>query len=440
MNALARGLAALTAASFAVFLAVAWLALHDWRRDAAAEINAEIASLQATSQLFPGIGALDPISRRAAVDSGFYLVADMDGQWIDGNILAVEQPIDLAADAPSSWRVMTRDGARSVFGRWVRIDAAMDILVARSPDSLWRFLIMVAAVFIASTTASGFIAWRFARRREVRDQERLSALATVFEAFARGESSERAPVDDSGEPLDRLAGTLNRSIDRINAFVQMFTFLNRFIWHDVMASVGRARQELERRGVEDETALGIARHLTASEAKCKGVMEVARYETGAAAEFVEVDLAGLAHTVAEEYAFEMENRDMRMVLTARPANAMGVPGACKLLVDNLVKNAVAYSPDGSEIELETGVSSDGAPFVRVRDRGPGLSAFPPNFDYCAGPSEAARGNVKTLAEGHGVGLILVYRIARFLGARITYSDRSHGGGLEAEVIFADNPT
>jgi len=87
------------------------------------------------------------------------------------------------------------------------------------------------------------------------------------------------------------------------------------------------------------------------------------------------------------------------------------------IISNLLHNASKYSEDGSSIELNTSLESDGA-VIRVHDQGIGIDAqlLPRVFDLF---TQGARG-LDRAQGGLGVGLTLARRLAQM-----------HGGGIEA---------
>jgi len=91
----------------------------------------------------------------------------------------------------------------------------------------------------------------------------------------------------------------------------------------------------------------------------------------------------------------------------------GVEQLISQLVENLVGNAMKYSPDGGEIGIELGESGGGDVSLRVRDQGIGIpqEAIPHLFErFYRVPG--------TKAEGSGLGLAFVKEVADRHGATI----------------------
>ncbi|HLH27298.1 MAG TPA: HAMP domain-containing sensor histidine kinase, partial [Acidimicrobiales bacterium] len=116
-----------------------------------------------------------------------------------------------------------------------------------------------------------------------------------------------------------------------------------------------------------------------------------------------------------------------------PTWVQGSSGRVERAVDNLLDNALKWSPDGGVVE----VSCAGGELV-VRDHGPGVdeSDVPYIFDrFYRAPS--ARGR-----PGSGLGLAIVAQVAREEGGTVTV-DRAEGGGarfrFSLPVVTAPHP-
>ena len=93
----------------------------------------------------------------------------------------------------------------------------------------------------------------------------------------------------------------------------------------------------------------------------------------------------------------------------------------QIALRNLVDNAIRYSPPGSRVSVALR-NEDGAPVVRVCDNGPGVSAVDlPRL------TERFYRSAEAVAEGSGLGLTIVHRIAELHGARLELQNRAQGG-------------
>jgi len=151
------------------------------------------------------------------------------------------------------------------------------------------------------------------------------------------------------------------------------------------------------------------------------LLRLARLESGSD-EFSRenIDLQRLVQEVADDATFEASarNRTVRIV-SSYPCTVLGNADLLRSAIENVVRNAVHYTPEGSEVEVSVDPSKDGgAAVIRVRDHGPGVpehalqSIFEP-FYRLENSRDRSSG-------GTGLGLSITDR-----------SIRSHGGFVQA---------
>jgi signal transduction histidine kinase len=117
--------------------------------------------------------------------------------------------------------------------------------------------------------------------------------------------------------------------------------------------------------------------------------------------------------------------------------AAGDPGLLRILLRNLVDNALRYTPAGGRVVVQVAAAKDGVELV-VCDSGPGIPA--------AERTNALR-RFQRLAgqeiEGSGLGLSIVARIAELHGAHLELADNPAGTGLAVRIVLPairDNET
>jgi two-component system OmpR family sensor kinase/two-component system sensor histidine kinase QseC len=134
-----------------------------------------------------------------------------------------------------------------------------------------------------------------------------------------------------------------------------------------------------------------------------------------------------AEGIADANALAVARR-IDLGLEAEPAAVQGDRDALRILVRNLVDNAVRYTPEGGQVRVSTQQQASGAT-LEVIDTGPGI---PPSdraraFDRFYRRSNAPEG-------GSGLGLAIVKAIADRHGAKVSLDD-APGGGLKVTVAF-----
>ena len=105
------------------------------------------------------------------------------------------------------------------------------------------------------------------------------------------------------------------------------------------------------------------------------------------------------------------------------------PARLDQIFDNLLKNAVAYSPRGAPIEISTGTEADHA-VIRVRDHGAGID--PDERDRIF--ERFVRGTAAATQAGMGIGLYVSRRIATRMGGRLFIEESSSEGTVFAVEI------
>ncbi|MEM9208138.1 MAG: HAMP domain-containing sensor histidine kinase [Pseudomonadota bacterium] len=137
-------------------------------------------------------------------------------------------------------------------------------------------------------------------------------------------------------------------------------------------------------------------------------------------------LPELMQDVAQEFRIEAEARgiSLRIVGAERSGYTLGDIGLIQRVLENLVRNAVKFTPSGGEIVLSVAQHPDTVA-VSVSDTGSGIAEedLPKIFDrfYRARDGEEAR------SDSSGIGLAIVKRILDLHGSRITVSSQLDAG-------------
>lgn len=142
-----------------------------------------------------------------------------------------------------------------------------------------------------------------------------------------------------------------------------------------------------------------------------------------------LDLVGLATRAVDELQRVIDERH-QLVLRSPPDSISGLWDGPRLrrVLDNLLDNAVKYSPDGGVIEVEVGREDTAAgprALLRVRDCGVGIPAEDQPHIFEPGHRAA---NVAEIG-GTGIGLAGACQIVR-----------QHGGSIEVESVLDQGST
>jgi signal transduction histidine kinase len=146
-----------------------------------------------------------------------------------------------------------------------------------------------------------------------------------------------------------------------------------------------------------------------------------------------VDLVALAReVVADQTAVALERGlDLGLVAEA-PVAVLGNATALTVLLNNLVDNALRYTPRGGRIDVHVSLTSESGTdaLLAVSDSGPGIPIEERERVF-----ERFYRGVDVTTPGSGLGLAIVREIAARHGARVELADTAGAGGLTVRVFF-----
>ncbi|NDW46786.1 HAMP domain-containing sensor histidine kinase [Ruegeria sp. PrR005] len=162
--------------------------------------------------------------------------------------------------------------------------------------------------------------------------------------------------------------------------------------------------------------------VTRLEAIFEQLVDLARADALMPEAFSKVELCKLARQVSGARAMAaLKAGKMLAVTGADTATVAGHEGLLAIALDNLVRNALAHAPAGSEVEIDV---RDNPPVLRVQDRGPGVAAE--DRDAIFEPFHRGR---RPSGDGSGIGLAIVRAVAAAHGADVQVEDRPGGGSV-----------
>lgn len=161
------------------------------------------------------------------------------------------------------------------------------------------------------------------------------------------------------------------------------------------------------------------------------LLSLARHESGLAqAPLRPVDVNELLSSVVADHSALADSREIDLgVEPGRQIMVKGEQEGLRVLLNNLVDNALRYTQRGGQVDLLAGVDQ-GRSYICVRDNGPGVAPEHRErlFDRFFRPD----GNE---VWGCGLGLSIVRNIAEHHRADIRLGEGEHGKGLSVTVVF-----
>jgi two-component system OmpR family sensor kinase len=194
----------------------------------------------------------------------------------------------------------------------------------------------------------------------------------------------------------------------------------------LQAQLTRKAQDSERDGALNELDTGIERaiHLASQ------LLQLARLEPDARTpERSEVSLNALVRQAVITLSPLAEARGTDLgLLRCENLSLMGDPHALRVLLDNLIDNALRYSPNGAQIDVALTVL-DGQAQLRVSDNGPGIA----NDQHARVLDRFVRLQPGDTT-GSGLGLAIVHHIVQAHGGTLVLGE-TPGGGLTVLITF-----
>ena len=306
--------------------------------------------------------------------------------------------------------------------------AGIDAFAERS--ELQRLFVTLALGLPALWIAVVLVGWYITRRA-------MSPVGRIVDAAERigvSRLDQRLPVGPVEDELHRISSTINGMLDRIEEGYKREREFTGDASHELRGPLAKVIADIdvaltkEREASEYRETLERCRNYANSiERLVDSLLWLSRLDsTGEARETQSFELTDLA---AETVRFFPTEDAARVQLEVDGAGivAEGTPGLVRVMLQNLLQNALRYSPTESTVVVRI-TSANGIAKVEVEDRGEGI---PPD-ELSQVFSRFYRVDKSRAREtgGFGLGLSIVSAIARAHNTEVTLENRS-GGGLRA---------
>ena len=290
----------------------------------------------------------------------------------------------------------------------------------------WRTLLP----FLVALPLMGFLIWRLVGHE-------MRVLETTAQAVGRRTPEALEPIEVKAVPeeVQPLVEALNGLLGRLGGALSQQRQFIADAAHELRTPLTALKLQLqlaERATTDEERAKA---HATLREGIDRAtrlvqqLLTMAREDPDAPEDRVEpLDLGAVARSAARDQRATAEAKGLEIVESIDedvtvPASA----SAIRALLDNLVDNAIRYTPAGSV--TVRAYRREGEAILEVEDTGPGIPKAERErvFDRFYRGETAAAG-------GTGLGLAIVRRIAQRHGGRVELLD-APGGGLLARVVI-----
>lgn len=294
-------------------------------------------------------------------------------------------------------------------------------------DRLVDLLALLLPILIVCAAGGGY--WLVSGA--LRPVDRLSRTA---EQMSLQNLALRLPTVRSGDALERLAISLNNMLGRLFDSVQTSRRFLADASHELRTPLTVIKGELQELAHESHVPRGELRERVGSvleevarlEHLVSGLLVLSRLDAGETlAKWVEVDLAELASSTAEQMHLIAEDRGIEIDLSAlSKATVQGDRARLKQIVVNLLDNAIRFTKRGGTVWLRTATDAKGT-LLEVSDTGIGIppEAIPRVFERFFRVDEARSRE----DGGAGLGLSIVKSICAVHGAEIEVESRLQAG-------------
>lgn len=270
----------------------------------------------------------------------------------------------------------------------------------------------------------------------------LRPVQRMQRQVARRSADDLSPLPEQGLPdeVRPLVGELNALFARVQRTLQAQRHFVADAAHELRSPLTALRLQMQalQRAADDP-----ARELAAQRLR-QGIeraidlvgqlLLLARQESAPEAQSEPVDLLALTREVLAECLPLAGARGLD--LGVDQAEALTVPGqaeALRVLLRNLVDNAIKYTPGPGTIDVSLLRQAGRSVAWVVEDSGPGI----PAADRTRVFDRFKRGEGVAEVPGSGLGLAIVEAVARQHSARVSLGDSERLGGLKVTVVFGD---
>ncbi|HTH12521.1 MAG TPA: ATP-binding protein [Acidovorax sp.] len=269
----------------------------------------------------------------------------------------------------------------------------------------------------------------------------LAPVERVRRQLAQRQADDLSPVSDAQLPdeVQPLVSELNLLFERVQRAFEAQQHFVADAAHELRSPLAALRLQLQglQRAGDDAARAAAAERLSAGIDRATRLVEqllaLARQE-GAATPVEPVDLRAVAQLALADVAPAAQARGTDAGLL--DSDAATVPGnaeALRMLVRNLLDNAIKYTPPGGQVDVQVRAEAPGhAVRLTVEDSGPGIA--PEHRDRAL--QRFVRVGSDSAATGSGLGLAIVQAIAQRHGAAVELGASERLGGLRVVVVFA----
>lgn len=376
----------------------------------------------------------------------YNLLISKDGEQLAGELRGWPTQLDADGQVQNIWieddltpyNVEDHDGYWPMIGGTLKDGSRLLITQSVLPaEDLQEFTLSVMAIILILSIGLALAMGWFLGRTIL---ARIDNINTTAKAITTGDLTQRVTLTEKDDEFDELGNHLNAMLTRIEQLMASMRQVTDNVAHDLRRPLSRLRNRLEvtlletrdaeeYRNVIQETIVDAESLISTFNA----LLEIAQTEAASfRGEWTSVNLSNLAHELGGLYSDLAEEKGKRFTIEA--GSNIEVVGNRHLLaqaLNNLLDNAIKYTPDKGLIKLHVAIIND-RPTIIVSDNGPGI---PPD-QYQTVLERYTRLDTARSTEGNGLGLSLIKAVAELHHARLKLEDNLPG--LRVVLSFSEN--
>ena len=299
------------------------------------------------------------------------------------------------------------------------------------------------AIFISVIIASviGYLLFRYITRR-------VNVLSEAMEHFKRTDFTQPVLLPDRfdgrrGDEIDQLGSTFSQMSERIIQQVKLLQHndtarreLIANVSHDLRTPLASLQGYLETLLLKNETLskTEILEYIqTAYENSQRlqklisELFELARLENDdAALHFEAFSMSELAQDVCQKFKLNAQNKGVKLEtnIPEIPVFVSADIGLIQRVLENLIDNAIKYTPAGGKVEISLGIGESSVATV-IKDSGQGISEQETKHIF----DRFYRIEKHRDQDGTGLGLAIVKRIMQLHNSKISVTSAKNKGAI-----------
>ena len=255
----------------------------------------------------------------------------------------------------------------------------------------------------------------------------LKKLAITVDRFGSGDLDVRADLRRKDE-IGELANAFNQMADRITTLLTAERQLLQDISHELRSPLARLSFAVELVRTTDDREMAVARlrkEIDRLTGLVSGLIQVTQAEgEGSSLPLAEVSVQKLISEIVDDCQVEAFAKGCGVAFRSQYPESLPMDAELmRRAIENVVRNAIRFSPRGTEVEVSTEHERDRL-HIRVRDYGPGVP--PEMLDRLFVPFFRVDTSRNASGGGVGLGLSIAQRAVRLHGGEIRALNASPG--------------